>query len=123
MEMWIHFSILTKDMNLSEAIEAFFEYAENVEADVFLEGIEYLTREGKLILAFLISMEIMLAELSDLNCKDVDPASILVTFCKLEELIETVSHEDKGQILGCLQDLRDAYPETFLILDKRAAHA
>ena len=123
METWIDFGRLTKGMNLSDTIEAFFEYAENIDADAFLEGIEHLTGEGKLILALLISMEVMLAELSDPECKKIDPTFLLTTSYNLKELIKASTYEDKEQILNCLQDLRDAYPETFLILDDRAAHA
>lgn len=31
--------------------------------------------------------------------------------------------EDKENVLNCLGDLRDAYPETFLILSEGVGHA
>lgn len=74
METWIQFSRLTEDMDLSDTIEAFFEYAEEFEGDAVVEGIKHFAKDGEEVLALLISMEIMLAELSDSECEKVDPS-------------------------------------------------
>jgi len=115
-ESWDNFGILTKGLNLSETIEAFFEYANNNKSEqIFEEGLDYLLEKNELITGALISIEVMLVDEVVMQ----EPCTAIIKFAELEAFIDQADDDEiKEEVNGCINDLKEAYPEFFLILDE-----
>jgi len=124
MSTWTNFGILADEMSLSDTIDAFFEYADNmgIDQESFSEGIDYLMKEQKFILVMLICVEVMLAKVSNSNNEKVDAKPAIIIFEKITNLMKEFNQEDTVEIKECLEDLRAVYPDILLILSDDAAH-
>ncbi|XLQ20160.1 MAG: hypothetical protein ACKUBY_00065 [Candidatus Moraniibacteriota bacterium] len=125
MNKWEEFEKLSKGLSLSDAIDSFFDYAEDMgmDSDTLATGVDYLAENGKVIMSTLISMEVLLAVLPEEthNTSDLDP--VVRAFVSIKEVMNDVDHENNAQVLECLEDLRESYPIAFAILDERTGTA
>ncbi len=121
MGKWNGFEKMIEGLDMSDAIEAFFDRAEEIgfSNETLLAGVDYLQQKGRIIIARLISMEVMLGGLvSESNYRSEDLNVVVVAFAELKELMDKIDHQNKEQVLECLEDLREEYPEIFTILDE-----
>lgn len=123
MKKWEEFKTLVEGLDLFDAVESFFSYTESIDADsaMLLQGIDYLTVNGRPILALFITKELFLAIFSE-EGEDIGKLNpVILSYAKIKDLMNGLPQGEGADVLQYLLELRDEYPEAFAILDEKSS--